>query len=190
MRSRTRGMTLLELLVALVLLAAISTALLSATGMGIRTFERAEQLADQDNGIVTRLQLRRWLRSAASPGLLTQIETDFVGSQDGFEFTTLLPSGHAPSAAALRISVERQEQDIVVRIDELNDQSEVESTLTRTLDVGSSDLSFRYLQSDGIEPIWRSEWSEDLQLPLAVRVEAETSTSWALFLVSLAHARP
>ena len=179
------GMTLLELLVALALLAAISTALLSATGMGIRGLERAQETAEYDDSTLTRLQLRRWLRSAASPALLTPIDTDFFGTSAGFEFTTFLPSGHAPEAAALRITVEIMDQTLVVHIDALDDQSEIVSDLTRELALGASNVSIMYLANHADGATWLTEWNTDLQLPLAVKIETQEGNVWPFFFVRL-----
>ena len=189
MRRSKLGMTLLELLVALALLAAISTALLSATGMGIRGLERAQETAEYDDSTLTRLQLRRWLRSAASPALLTPVNTDFVGTSAGFEFTTFLPSGHAPQAAALRVTVEIMDQNLAVHIDALDDQSEIVSDLTRELVLGVSNVSIMYLANHADGETWLTEWNTDLELPLAVKIEAQESNVWPFFLVKLAYAR-
>ena len=129
------------------------------------------------------------IHSTASPALLTPIDTDFVGTSAGFEFTTFLPSGHAPEAAALRITVEIMDQNLAVHIDALDDQSEIVSDLTRELALGASNASIMYLANHADGATWLTEWNTDLELPLAVKIETQEGNVWPVFFVKLAYAR-
>ena len=110
---RRAGLSVLELLVALALLALIAGGLAGGMGLGLRLFERARALEALAPELALRTQLRAWLAAALPPDRIEGMPTPFEGRPDGMGFHTARPTPFAPEAALLRVEV-RVEDDALV----------------------------------------------------------------------------
>lgn len=188
-RHPRRGITLLELLIALALVVSISTMLLSATRLGIRSYERSETIAEENRPAALRLQLRRWLQTATPPTLLATFNRSFAGDDRHFAFTTISPAGFAKDSAALRLMVEKRDSALLFTVIQMNDTGEEISQFTRTLDADSETLALSYLRRDEEGRVeWVTQWDAPT-LPLALRIaDSADLPVWPEFTVALIHA--
>lgn len=184
------GLSLLELLIALVLLAAITTGMLAATQFGISVLERSEEISSENNELAMRIRLRGWLTRASAPNLVTNIPLKFEGSENGFEFTTFANPEFAADSAALRIKVEVRDAKLVCQITPLNDDGEVITEFDRLLTSSAQDVHFSYYD-DGEEPGWRETWEHEARLPRLVRITVDEGSTpfWPEFTVELPASR-
>ncbi len=182
------GLSLMELLIALALLAAITGALATSTQFGVRLLDRTQSLQEDNAEIALRFRLRTWLGTATPPTRLARFPTDFVGSETGFTFTTLAPAPFAPDSAALRITVGASGADLAMQLDELNDQGEIIITHERVLATDASQVSISYYANDPETPGWRGSWADTSRLPSMVRITADPGSTpdWPEFTVKLA----
>ncbi|WP_108813225.1 prepilin-type N-terminal cleavage/methylation domain-containing protein [Loktanella sp. Alg231-35] len=184
------GMTLMELLVALVLVAVIATGLASSTSLGIQVLDRTRNLEETSAEIALRLRLRHWLRTATSPATVTDHGTGIVGDATGIQFTTLAPAPFAPQSAALRMTVNISAQAIILRIEELDDDGGVIATHDRTLATGISGAEISYYSNEPDAVGWRDHWDNPNRLPLLIRIIADegSTPAWPEFTVRLVFA--
>jgi len=93
-----RGLSLMELLVALALVAVISGALATTTNFGVQLLNRTQSIQEASPQITLRSRLRHWLVAATPPTRLAEFPTDLSGTATQVSFTTTTPS---PFASAI-----------------------------------------------------------------------------------------
>jgi prepilin-type N-terminal cleavage/methylation domain-containing protein len=184
-----RGLTLVELLIALTLLAGLSLALSGTISIGARSAGSAERRTEQARRfrIATDLIVRQ-LRSAAPLLVLAENEDDedtpipyFFGEQERVSFVTAMPQAPENSGYAL---VEYWLDGEVLMMSELpyfaTFAGDVGAKLDHLkfaapllLDVGS--LSFEYRRSSFDTDTWSGDWDaeEEDSLPAVVRIVIE-----------------
>ena len=171
----SRGFTLLELLVAMLLLGLLTLPLFGSLRLGARTWSAAEAGAAR----VERLM-------AGQEALRRQIATALPRRDDApFEGTarTLSFAGHMPMAGVPGWAMVRLRHDggrLLLAWQPLYpDGSRGDSAETPLLD-DVADVAFSYLGDEG----WRSEWS-GRDLPALVRLEASFTDGarWPPFVV-------
>lgn len=186
-------MTVLELLMALILLVGIATMLLSATQLSVRSYQSVTEISAQTTPAAQRLQLRRWLSTAIAPTLLTTFDKPFEGTSERLTFTTLAPVGFAADSAALKLTIQTEESGLTLDISPIDDDGNTLRTLTRTLSEAAGPLRLDYLtRTPEGAPHWLPAWEEDTRLPLAVRIRKQTGEDklWPDFVVALTYAAP
>jgi type II secretion system protein J len=185
MNSRS-GFSLLELLVALALLAIIGAGLAGAMRLGTETFTRAQALETDKGHVAARAQLRRLIERATSPALLTPFPKAFRGSENSLSFVTLAPLGFARDSAGLRITVALSGNALVATIEPFDDDGTVLRSYTSPLADGVTDIQMRYFD-DGE---WVSEWTDTLRLPQLAQIVLNDGTDpyWPEFTVELVYA--
>ena len=190
MRSRNRqtGFTLIELLLSLSILSIVIVVVLSALRIGVRAWEKGENMLSVQQRSRTLLdQISRQLTSAA---LLMTAQSEqplvtFAGDSDTIEFTSNLPLvakvQFRPVHAKYVVETEPDGKKRLL-LYEKNITIEdylLERSLWRNLDgvvlIGAlEDLRFEYLTdvSDGLDLTWASSWqSQNLtEMPRAVRI--------------------
>jgi hypothetical protein len=182
------GLSLLELLLALALLAAIAGGLVGTVGLGIRLNDRTSALAEEHDPLAARRLLRALLQSALPPDRITPFDPGFRGDADGFSFVTLSSRSLAPDAAAIRIAVTVQGSDLVMEVETIPDQGQGRTVLTGLLATGAESVTISYFDQHADPPGWSASWESDARLPDLVRVEIPIGSQpdWPEFTVSTA----
>jgi general secretion pathway protein J len=199
-RSRERGFTLLELLIAITLLGLIMTMAFSGFRLGTRAWERADAY-DHEVYLVQQL-IRQRLGAAYVASDLAFGSGDsplFDGGSDYVRFVAPLPDLFGPGGlywVTLGIAGPPGESDLVMwwrlyRPDgdatpgDGGDDGESER---RVLLGGIVDASFAYLapaERQGAGPRWRDAWHEPHQAPRLVRIElVHPHRSWPVLYVA------
>ena len=183
--SSRAGLSLLELLVALALLALIATGIAGAFGLGNQLWNRAETLGQFRQEVALRGQLRHFLRQTLPPNRLSPFQARFDGRVDQFSFVTLAETPFAPDTAALRITVAAQEESLVLITSFLDDDSAVIRSLTDVLAAKATDIRFSYYAGEGDAAEWRDLWTDDVTLPRLIRIEVAKGSMppWPEFTV-------
>ncbi len=170
-RTRRRGLTLLELLIAL----ALASLVMLLAGGSLRTTVRLVgdahvdgQRGSRDARVLTLLTAQiGWIR-VSNEGQAAR----FVGRPDALEMETLVsarrPDRREPVAARYRIEWEKDEARLVY--EENAGPKGPGSDQGRTLLTGLSEARFEYLFYEaGVGASWREEWAA-VTLPRAVRL--------------------
>ncbi len=172
-------MTLLEVLLALAILAVLVLLLVSGLRVGLRAWEAADRRAARQQETRALVELLTGALASAFPyyGRLGEAPRRvllFEGEAAAVRFVTAAPplALDAPAAPFHAVSVALGEGGLrlVERLVPADEPFGEESSLLLSGDV--TGLTFEYLDEDGR---WRSEWrgEEARALPVAVRVELE-----------------
>lgn len=182
---RRTGLTLLELLVGLALLATILTALLAATRLGANLLDRSQEMDTEQAIIAARVRLRGWLQTAQPPNLITNLPISFEGTASNFSFVTLSRASFAADAAAIRVNVAIGRDDLSLIVQSLDDDGGVFGELPLEL-YPSSDFTFSYWDAFADNPDWQTEWAVEGRVPNLVKIEATTNEilDWPTFIVA------
>jgi general secretion pathway protein J len=175
------GFTLLELLISLTLLAALSAVLFSGLRFGTRAWERSEGLAAESDEIgIAQNFLRRQL-SDAYP-LLTMADPTgakiyFEGGSDSLQFLAPAPAALAAGGNGRFVLVARQhdgrnELRMMSRF-ELAREDTASASRDATLLRGFEAVEFAYFGRDrpSDPPTWRDTWTERGSLPELIRIQ-------------------
>lgn len=175
------GLTLLELLVAMTLMALVAVVLLGGLRFGARVWEQSERHNIGGSEILlVQARLRHQIERAwpyfdtsdpANPHVA------FDGRMDSLSFLAPSPEEPAPGGYAeivLIAVVEEGETRLVMR---MRHQLAPDGTEPReeTLMEGFADLRFSYFGSPGGErpPEWQDEWTHRKRLPDLLRIEGQ-----------------
>ncbi len=178
------GLSILELLIALAVLALIAAGLSGALGLGVQVWDRSRSLQNTETPIILRHRLRNWIEQAAPPTRLTKFATDFTGGPDHLRFVTFSQTPFAPNAAALRVRLGADDGMLRLSYDELDDEG---ATLA-THDFAMADadfIRFRYFDIDDRETGWQDSWTASHKLPDLVQIEAGDAPrlDWPVLIV-------
>lgn len=182
---RRTGLTLLELLIGLALLATILTALLAATRLGANLLDRTRGVEVEQATIAARVRLRGWIQTAQPPNLITNIPISFEGTADKFSFVTLSRAAFATQAAAIRVDVAIDVDGLTMTVNSLDDDSIVIDELPIQLNT-SSDFTISYWNAFADTPGWQSDWMVEGRVPNLVKIVAisDTVKDWPDFIVA------
>lgn len=174
------GVSLLELLVALAIMAMIGAALARSFGVGIRVWENSQVVQEQQEPLVLRTKLRDWLERATPPNSVTDYDMNFYGNSDGFSFLT---QGNIPyeNSSALRVSITNTNNVMNMEITYLDYGGEKIRTDTRQL--SSVQGTFSYYIEDTNDARWVEEWVTENQLPALIKIET-SDDNWPEFTVA------
>jgi general secretion pathway protein J len=192
------GFTLVELLVALALLALIAVYLAAAFGTGRRVWDMRARIDDQDAVTATREFLRRQI-DAAWPAMETTssgaLRLKFAGHPDALRFVTHF-DGSANWAGLYDLELRRDKGELIVSGDlSRPDASSTRARFDRTLLAGIADIRFAYFgRGEGdAEAIWHMEWPAENGLPRLVRVSVafadDDQRQWRDLVIALRLAR-
>jgi hypothetical protein len=181
------GLSIMELLTALAILALIAAGLASAMGLGVRLFDRTAQLSENSAGATLRIRLRNLLAAATPPSLIAPFPVALEGRPNGFTFTTLSAPDLFPDAAALRVNVSGAGNTLVMTILALDDFAQEIGRMERTLATDTATVRFSYYGYGGDGLDWLHDWKDETRLPLLVRIEIDEggSPDWPEFSVRL-----
>lgn len=184
------GLSLLETLVSLVLMSILAVGLSASLGLSIRTFDRVSENATLTEELALRAQLRNWLGTAAPPQRLTRIETGFVGRSNRLQFVTFASSGFSTNAAALSVTLELNQDMLLMTVETIDDTGAAMASYRRRLAQNLANPSITYFDSASKPPNWVPEWTDANRLPELVRISADVGSvpEWTEFTVRLQYA--
>lgn len=178
-RNSRSGVTLLELLLSLALMALIAVGLASTLGLGTRVWEQSKRQVGAQEQIVLRTRLRTWLSQSVSPTRLLPFDHQFTATDQEFSFVTLAETPHEPNAAALLVSVKIVEDETVLSLSYLGDSGSSVKSEDRVLYADEAVLAY----FDPINLEWVYDWDNAYVLPSLVKIEAvNDSRAWPLFV--------
>lgn len=175
------GFSILELLIALALMALIAAGLASTMGLGVQVWERSQVLQNAEPKAALRIVLRSWITQITPPKRTLPFEHPFTGTINAFSFTTLANLPSSPGTTAIYVSVNTDENGLNMRVSYLDDIGAVKSHEERSL--SSAEMVFSYYDRGTGE--WVSEWSDNRHIPDLIRIETKiASREWPEFTVA------
>lgn len=199
--SREDGFTLLEMLVALSLMAVIGVYLSSAIGTGRRAWELRDRIEDASSVAAVREFMRRQVEQAWPAYERTDASKQrlvFSGRPDRIEFVSPISDG-TNWGGLYRFVISKDTGTAAVRIaGDLFRSSSIQSAAAFDRDILDSvrNLEFSYFgsPSPNVKPDWHDNWSSNSGLPQLVRVkigmQSDSTTAWPELVVGLALANP
>lgn len=175
------GLSLLELLVALAIMAVIGAGLAQSFGLGIRVWETSRSIQTQQEPLILRTTLRDWIEQMTPPNRLLPQDNTFTGDQNGFAFLTLAATPFEAQAAALRINVWGSNAGLDMTLTYLDDNGDGIRSETRHLSDGQPVFSY-YSQTPNMDD-WLEIWTSKSIIPSLIRIEIQTS-DWPEFTVA------
>ena len=176
---RSAGFTLLELLIALSLLALIGVALAGSAGMGVQVWKRAETLPAADEEAILRSHLRDWIERAKPTNFAPGRRQIFIGTPERIQLITMDQVRISPDLGEARISLEISRhsdgtQDLILVIEILAHDGEVIALDRRRFVKDASEIRFRYFDArnrdaDG----WSDDWQAQRRLPDLISIEID-----------------
>lgn len=199
-RRSERGFTLVELLVALVLLGLLSALLYAGLSHGARSWTSVERRSDGSAAVASaQAFLRERLASIPRPAPENRQAEQFQGGGSGFSFTAPWTS-HPPVATIYRTEVvaiaEAGEQVLRLRwrpeeaTQGLGRLERARLAGSRDLVPGLRDLEFRYYgdPAGGAEEAWHDGWNSPAGPPKLVLISARSldpALTWPRFVVAI-----
>lgn len=168
MMRRRLGLTLLELLISLLLLAMISTAVASVTGYAVRLFDRSEGLRDRSEQMHHRTLLRDWIVRAAP--------SEFTGTHDALTFRARSDTALAWTTGLLTVQVAADQDAAVLRVGDDTD------SLPHDLHLSDTGLRLSYFGPMAGETGWHDSWIGQDALPLLIRISGKDPALWPDFI--------
>ncbi|WP_322892203.1 MULTISPECIES: prepilin-type N-terminal cleavage/methylation domain-containing protein [unclassified Yoonia] len=189
--NKRSGMTLLEVLVSLVLVAVIAVGIASSTNLGVQVLDRTDKLDQTNPQIALRTRLRHWLTAATPPSVLANFDTRLTGDATSMTFTTLSPTQFAEENAALQVNLFVAGKDLRLLVTGVDDAGIPITTYERVLAEDLANLSISYYTDDPTGDGWRGTWDDPNKLPILVRIVADEASTpeWPEFTVRLALAQ-
>lgn len=175
------GFSILELLVALALLALIAGGLASTLGVSARVWEQSVVMQQGNNAIILRTQLRRWLTQATPPHRQMSFDHPFIGTSREFSFVTLAILPTAPDAAAMKVSVQSHSGALMLSVFYLDD----DGNSFRQADYPLSDGEAQFTYYDRSSDLWFASWANHEDLPDLIKIETlHPNPDWPEFSVA------
>jgi general secretion pathway protein J len=180
---RAPGFTLLELTVALVLVALIGSVLYGSLSLAGDTWSRGEGKVQRVNEMRSTEDFLRRTLTAQHPLRFSKVVDKplyFLGTRDSLAYATALPSRAGGGMYYFRLTADAQTGRLVLArvipdyaAQALPDFGNAESTV---LAEGVGAVRFAYFgrdpgSADSVAPTWRDRWDDPQRLPDLIRVE-------------------
>lgn len=178
------GFTLIELVIAMLLLSLIALAVESGLHFGARVWERSERNTRTINTIDMAQTILREILSHTLPRFNGAYVT-FTGEPTSLIFDCVPPQAFTGSGTAhVELSIaSRYGKDALVL--EIKSISRPGVAKKATLVHGERGLRFSYLDASGKAPEWLAYWRDRNRLPDAIRIAADSHSpsSWPTLVV-------
>jgi len=200
LRLRDSGFTLVELMIALVLMAGMASILFGSLSLAARSWDGGEAKVLQVSDMRTAQTYLRAQLSAQYPQRLwkaAELPLLFAGSRDEMRYAAALPERVAEGGVYyFRLAVVRTaEKSQLVQERVIPDPSALQQPEFR--DAGRSvlaediaELAIGYFgrdanAADADEPTWRDRWDDQQRLPLLVRIDVKPAkgAAWPTLVV-------
>lgn len=199
-RARCGGFTLVELTIALVLMAGIAAVLFGSLSLAARSWDSGEAVAQQVSDMrATQSYLRTQISEAYPQRLRMAAEMPllFAGERDEIRYAAALPARVAEGGVYyFRVAVVRAgEKSQLVQERTVPDTAALREPEFRDPDRsvladGIAELRIAYFgrdagASDADEPTWRDRWDDKQRPPLLVRFDVKTvkGATWPTLVV-------
>ena len=179
-RNRQSGFTLLELLIALGLLAMIAAALASSIGLGARLWERSKAYPVRDDEILLRAELRQWIEAMKPPTRAVGMKQSAAGTAQSFSFlTTALPPvfpGGSETRVTISLKGGQKASDLIVLLEAIAADGRVVAMDRRILlqDIPAGRLRYFARGENGNPGTWQESWKPGRVLPALIAIEIDT----------------
>jgi general secretion pathway protein J len=198
--SRARGFTLVELTIALVLMAAIAALLYGSLSLAARTWDGGEAKMQQVSDLRTAQTYLRAQLGAQYPQRMWKVNglpLLFAGERDEIRYAAALPTRVAEGGVYyFRLAVVRNgDRSLLVQERVVPDANALEEPEFRDaersiLAEGIAELRIAYFgrvadAADTEAPTWLERWDDKQRLPLLVRVDVkpEKGAAWPTLVV-------
>ena len=176
---RQSGLSVLELLVALALLAMIAATLASTVTTSARVWERSKTFTERDSQVLLRTELRKWLETMKPFSRPWGQPQEAAGTATRFRFLTtdLLMAFPALSETRVTIEVrgEGEIRDLWILLEGIDRGGGIVAREERLLAENLPDARIRYYDTDPDDPGWRDDWSVPRKRPALVSIVADVS---------------
>lgn len=176
------GYSLVELVVAMLLLGMIALAVESGLHFGTRVWERSQHTISSAQKIGTSQAVLRNLLSHSLPRLKGDYVT-FLGEPSTLSFDVVPPQAfEAHGAAHVVLTMKRAgtNKALVLTMQSIVDlQSQKSATVVDHI----KNLKFAYLDASDRVPIWLSYWRDRKRLPDAIRIDSDNASEWPTLIV-------
>ncbi|MGA7676545.1 MAG: prepilin-type N-terminal cleavage/methylation domain-containing protein [Rhizomicrobium sp.] len=178
------GYTLIELVVAMLLLGILSLAVANGVHFGARVWERSQDDTMAANRADTSQNVLRELLSQAMPRFRGEYVT-FVGEPTTLTFDCVAPlafAGNGLAHASLSVKQEQGDTQLVLRLSSVINTRLVKEAV---LADGLGALRFSYLDASEKKPTWLAYWRDRDRLPDAIRITAGegSATQWPQMII-------
>jgi general secretion pathway protein J len=200
MAARSRGFTLVELTIALVLMAAIAALLYGSLSLAARTWDGGEAKMQQVSDLRTTQTYLRAQIAAQYPQRLwkmTGLPLLFAGARDEIRYAAVLPSRVAEGGVYyFRVAVVRDgDRSLLVQERVVPDANALQEPEFRdaersVLAEGIAELRIAYFgrapdAADTEAPAWNDHWDDKQRLPMLVRIDVkpEKGAAWPTLVI-------
>ena len=186
-QTRNAGFTLVELVVALLLLAIMSAMLYGSLSLSAMSWDRGEAKADQNSDMRISASLLRQLLTSQHPLRFHKVVDQplyFQGAHDTLAFAATLPARAGGGIYYFRLEVmsyNDRSQLVLSRV--VPEYAAIalpsfSDAKTSTLADGIAEVHFTYFGRDPdaattSNPTWRDRWDDPQLLPLLIRIEVK-----------------
>jgi len=205
-RARAAGFTLLELTIALVLLALMAAMMFGSLSFAGRSWDGGEAKAAQVNEMRQTEEFLRGQLGSQFPlraKKVAEFPLRFAGERNEMRYASALPSRVAEGGVYyFRLAVVREGdksllvQDRVIPEPGALDEPDFRDALRSVLAEGIAELKISYFgrdpgAADADAPSWRDKWDDKQRLPLLVRIDVvpeKGRPAWPQLVVETRHA--
>ena len=197
-RLRQQGLTLVELLVAMVLLSMLMLGMASALRSMAMVEERVDLRLERSDefriatGFLNTVLGRLSARKVMTPLKEGESSYLFAGSEEAVAWRGIMPARHgAGGQTFFRLALEQVqgERALVIRFVPLGDKfafPDWSQAQSRVLVHDVTSLAFGYEDAKGPSPVWLGQWGSAEDLPPRVRIELTTQAGeWPIWVIPM-----